>query len=330
MDIVYIQQGNDIFCDRSMVYGEKEMPKSPEAVLKEAGFSVSERCYARPSCFDFVARKNATLILVKEQLDIDGFSQSEAKELNSISECMSAACLLIGEKSREKPLKDDTVYSRYDILSVTPKTFENTVVHKTFPLIHARPGGYFVEIDNETIRKRRQEMGFSIGEMAEMVGISRRTLYGYEHSMAKASVVAAYNMVYTLGMPVAKPLNVLEKARIKHKCFLTEKLSTVKNKLLQRMLKKFALYRLMAVRKAPFDFILNIHEEDVKIIGGVATEKEKELDKRVGEILSVSRVVKAHSVLITDNNHLPKKDIACISKDELSKIRNPEDLIARL
>jgi putative transcriptional regulator len=268
--------------------------------------------------------------LVKAQLDIEGFSQSEAKELKSISECMSAACLLTGDKSRDKSLEDDTVYSRYEILSVTPKTFENIVVHRTFPLIYARPGGYFVEIDNETIRKRRQEIGLSIGAMAEMVGISRRTLYGYEHSMAKASVAAAYNMVYTLGVPVAKPVNVLEKAKIKHKCFLTEKLSTAKNKLLQRMLKKFALYRVMIVKKAPFDFILNIHEENVKIIGGFATDKERQLDKRVDEILSVSRVVRAHSVLITDNNHLPQKDIACICKDELSKIRNPEDLIAKL
>lgn len=330
MGIVYIQQSNDTFCDRYMVYREKEMPKSPEAVLKEAGFSVSERCCARPSCFDFVARKNATLILVKVQLDIEGFSQSEAAELTSISECVSAACFLTGEKSREKPLEDDTVYSRYDILAVTPKTFENIVVHKIFPLIHARPGGYFVEIDNETIRKRRQDLGLSTGEMAEMVGISRRTLYGYEHRMAKASVAAAYNMVYTLGVPVAKPVNVLEKARIKHKCFLTEKLSTAKSRLLQRMLRKFAPYRVIAVKKAPFDFILNVHEEDAKIIGGVATDKEQQLDKRVDEILSVSRVVRAHSVLITDNNHLPQKDIACIRKDELSKIRNPEDLIARL
>lgn len=330
MGIVYIEQFNDTFCDSSMVYGEMEKMKSPEAMLKEAGFSVSERCCARPSCFDYAARKNATLILVKVQLDIDNLSNGDSVELKSISECMSAASLLIGEKAREKPLEDDTVYSRYEILAVTPKTFENSVIRKTHPLIHAGPGGYYVEIDNEAIKKRRHELGLSVGEMAEMVGISRRTLYGYEHGMAKASVVSAYNMVYILGVPVAKPINVLEKARIKRKCFLTARFAIAKSKLLQRILRKFASYRIATARKAPFDFILTTPKEDVKIIGGVATNKEQELGKRVDEILSISKVVKACPILITEEKSLPEKDITCICKDELAKIRSPEDLIAKL
>jgi putative transcriptional regulator len=313
-----------------MVIGELERVKSPEAVLKEAGFSVSERCCARPSCFDFAARKNATLILLKVQLDIDNLSHSDSVELKSISEHMSAASLMVGEKAREKPLEDDTVYSRYEVLVVTPKTFENSVIRKTHPLIHAGPGGYYVEIDNEAIKKRRQELGLSVGEIADLVGISRRTLYGYEHHMAKASVASAYNIVYILGVPVAKPINVLEKAETKHECFLKAKFAMAKNKLLQRILRKFALCPVMTVRKAPFDFILFTHEKDAKIIGGIVTGKEQELGKRVDEILSVSKVLKAHPILITEEKCLPEKDIACICKDELSKIRDPEDLIARL
>jgi putative transcriptional regulator len=307
-----------------------ERVKSPEAVLKEAGFSVSERCCVRPSCFDFAARKNNNLILVKSQLDIDNLSPSESVELKSISECVSAASLLIGERTREKPLEDDTVYTRYEILAVTPKTFENVVIRKTYPLIHARPGGYYVEVDNETVKKRRQELGLSVGEVAEMVGISRRTLYGYERGMAKASVTVAYNIVYTLGMPVARPINVIEKARIQQKCSFAVKFAIVRDRLLQKIFRKFSRYHITTVKKAPFDFILTTSEEDVKIIGGLASNQEQELDKRVDEILSVSRIIRANPILITEGKALPDRDIACIRKDELSKIRNPEDLIARL
>jgi predicted transcriptional regulator len=84
------------------------------------------------------------------------------------------------------------------------------------------------------------------------------------------------------------------------------------------------------VKKAPFDFILTTSEEDVKIIGGLANNQEQELDKRVDEILSFSKIVRANPILITEDQALPDRDIACIRKDELSKIRNPEDLIARL
>ncbi|NWF86838.1 helix-turn-helix domain-containing protein [Candidatus Bathyarchaeota archaeon] len=306
-----------------------ERVKSPEAVLKEAGFSVSERCCARPSCFDFAARKNNNLILIKVQLDIDNLSPNESLELTSISECIYAASLLVGERTREKPLEDDTVYTRYEVLAITPKTFENIVIRRIYPLIHAGPGGYYVEIDNEVVKKRRQELGFSVGEIAEMVGISRRTFYGYERGMAKASVAAAYNMVYTLGVPVAKPINVFEKAKVQRKCFLTAKFAIAKSRLLQKILRKFARYRITTVKKAPFDFILSASEENVTIIGGVASNSEQELSKRVDEILSVSKIVKAHPILITEEKALPDKDIACICKNELSKIRNPEDLVAK-
>lgn len=311
-----------------MVYGEKEITKAPEDLLKEAGFSVSERCCSRQSCFDFAARKNDTRIFVKAQVDIDNFSPTDSADLKALSECMSGASLIIGERTREKPLEDDTVYSRYDVRVVTPKTFENIMLRKTFPLIHAGPGGYYVEIHGEAIRSRRQEMGLSVGEMALMIGISRRTLYGYERGMAKASVSAAYNTIYILGVPVAEPIDVFEASKSHRKClFSTAKFAITKSKLLQKIFGKFKRCNITTFRKAPFDFVLSVPEEAI-IIGGVAGRKESELNKRVDEILSISKVVEAHSILITEDHELSKKDILCMCKDELSKIKNPEELIS--
>ena len=314
-----------------MTYWEKERARPPEDVLKEAGFNVSEKCCSRPSCFDFAARKNGTLILVKVQLDIDNLSLGDSLELKAISECVSAASLLVGERAREKPLEDDTVYSRYEVSTVTPKTFESTIISKTYPLIHAGPGGYYVEIHSEAIKRRRQELGLSVGEMAEMVGISRRTLYGYERGMAKASVTAAYNLIYTLGFPVAKPINLFERSRKQRKCFLAAaKFAIAKSKLVQKIFRKFTRCHITTVKKAPFDFVITVPEEKMRIIGGVANNKEQELNKRVDEILSVSRVVRAHPILITEERKPSKKDILCICKEELSKIKSPEDLISQL
>ncbi|MEM3700863.1 MAG: helix-turn-helix domain-containing protein [Candidatus Bathyarchaeia archaeon] len=310
-----------------MTYREKENFKAPEEVLKEAGFRVSEKCCCRPSCFDYAARKGEKLIFIKFQHDIDNFSQTDSEELKIISKYISAASVLVSEKTREKPLEDDTVYSRYNVFAVTPKTFENIVLRNIHPLIQAGPGGYYVEIDWEAVKKRRQELGLSVGEMAEMVGISRRTLYGYERGLAKASVTAAYNLIYTLGIPVAKSVNIFEKSKEQRKCFLARAgHAIVRNKLLQRIFRKFARYNITAVKKAPFDFVVTVPEK-MRIIGGVASNNEKELNKRVDEIISVSRIVKAHPILITEGRKPTNKDIACIYKEEIAKIKNPEDLI---
>lgn len=301
--------------------------KATEAVLKEAGFTVSQRCCSRPSCFDIAARKNASIILIKVQPDIGCASPYDSLELRIISENVSAASLFISEKTRERPLEDDTVYSRYNVLAVTSKTFENIVLRKIYPLIQAGPGGYYVEIDGEIIKRRRQDLGLSIGEIAEKVGVSRRTLYGYERGMAKASVTAAYNLLYTLKVPVAKTVNIFEVPKKQRKIFIARTRGLIiRNKLLQRIFKKLAGNNIVAVKKAPFDFVIAVPEENMRIIGGVAGESETALSQRVDEILSFSKVVKAHPVLVTENQKPLDKDVPCIPSGELSRIKRPEDL----
>jgi putative transcriptional regulator len=315
-----------------MAYGEREDLRAAESTLKEAGFIVSQLCCSRPSCFDFAARKNSALIFIRIQPDIGGLSANDSHELEAIAESFSAASLLIGEQAREKPVEDDTVYTRHDILAINPRTFENVVLRNVPPLIQANPGGYYVEIDGETLKRKRQELGLSVGGMAELVGTSRRTIYGYERGMAKASVTAAYNLIWALGIPVAKPVNILEKARTHRKCRIltTAKLVFARTRLLKRIFRKFAKCHITTVKKAPFDFVISVPEEKMRIIGGVADDKELELNKRVDEILSVSRVAQAHPILITEGQEPSGKNILCISSEEVSKIKNPEDLIASL
>lgn len=311
-----------------MTYRETEKVKAAENILKEGGFTVSQRCCSRPSCFDIAARKSKSLIFIKVQSDIGCVSPYDSLELRIISEHVSAASLFISEKTREKHLEDDTVYSRYNVLAVTPKTFENIVLRKIYPLIQAGPGGYYVEIDGEAVKQRRQELGLSVGEVAEKIGISRRTLYGYERGMAKASVTTAYNLLCTLGIPVAKPVDIFEATKTRRKPFMTRaRQIIIRNKLLQKIFKKLAGYNLVAVKKAPFDFVITVPEENMKIIGGIVSDKEAALNQRVDEILSLSKVVQAHPLLVTEGQKPPlDKDISCVKDEELSKIKRPEDL----
>ena len=319
----------DISCDGRMNHWEIKNAVHLGVALKEADFQVSQICCSRPSCFDFAARKDDKTVLVKVNSDVDTFSVQDSRELKVIAGRLSAASLIISQQAHGKPLEDDTVYSRNAVFVVTEKTIKNIALQTANPLIYAGPGGYTVEIDSALVEKRRKELGLSVGKLAAMIGVSRRTLYGYERGMTRASVTSAYKLAKTLGVPVAKPINILERTRKQSQCLLIKAKRAIAGKvLLQKIFRKFAFCDISPVHKAPFDFIMNVPTGKYVIMGSVAVNSERHLDNRVEELLSICRVVHAHPVLITEKPETSSKDLFCVCMDELSEMRTPEDLIA--
>jgi len=310
----------------------EEMMNAAEHVLKTAGFKISKRCHSRPSCFCMVARRNADLSFIKVPSDLGKISLKDALQLQAISSCFSATSLFIGNESRERPLEDDTVYTRYDVYAVTLKTLEDVVSRGMMPLVEAGPGGYYARLDGETIRKRRMKLGLSVGKLAEQLRVSRRTLYGYERDMAKASVSAAYNLEWILGVPVVKPINIFKPVPPTAGVFATAKRLIIRNRLLKNVLKRLILcnFRVAATTRAPFDFIAQPPNEEVRIIGGVTRKGEKSIQERAEEILSISKVVNAQPLFITEGELIPDADIPFIDSEELERIRWAEDLFSRL
>lgn len=310
----------------------EEMLNAAESVLKTAGFKISRRCNSRPSCFSMVAKRGSDPALIKVLPDLGKIALRDALELQTISSCFSATPLFIGDKSREKQLEDDTVYTRYDIYAVTLKTLEDVATSGMMPLVEAGPGGYYVRLDGEAIRNRRIKLGLSVGKLAEKLRISRRTLYGYERSMAKASVSAAYNIEWILGIPVVKTIDIFKPVPPDVGFFARAKRLIIRNRFLQMVLKRLILcnFKVAATTRAPFDFIAQPPNENVNIIGGVTHRGERNIDQRAEEILSISDILKAQPLFITDGKLVPYSDIPLIHSDELEKMRFAQELVSRL
>ncbi|MGQ9461339.1 MAG: helix-turn-helix domain-containing protein, partial [Candidatus Bathyarchaeaceae archaeon] len=170
-----------------------------------------------------------------------------------------------------------------------------------------------------------------VGKMAEMMGISRRTLYGYERGMAKASVSAAYKLEWVLGVPVVQFADMFQ-LNPQGIGFLAKAKRIIKHHFLQAVLRKFAQLNFRATQtdRAPFDFIAQCSGEGLKIIGGVANKKERNLDQRTEEIVSVGKVINAQPVFITAGEEIPNNNIPLIHHKDLVKMRRPEEFIAQL
>jgi putative transcriptional regulator len=306
-----------------------EILDAAEHILAKAGFQLSKRCSSRSSCFDLAAHNHEQTIFLKICTDIGNTCFKDAAELQKISGCFSAIPLIIGEKTRKKPLEDDTVYNRYDVCVITSKTLENMVLRRVNPLVEAGPGGYYIKLDGNLIRKRRQQLGLSVGKLAEMVGISRRTLYGYEKEMAKASVPVAYRLEWVLGAPVVQNAKVFQTPE--QMCFLTRCIAA-KRRLLKKIFRKFTHFnfKVTCIERAPFDFIVRCPEDEIKIIGGVAEEGEQNFDQRTKEIKSLGEIVGAHVVLVSHGEGDTDERIPMIGNRVLRKMKCPKELLVPL
>ncbi len=311
---------------------QAEVLRLAEGFLREAGFKVSTRCVSRPSCFDLAARKSGSVAFLRVPTNLSGACRLEADELRTIAGFFGGSALLVCDKAKHKPLEDDTVYSRYGVFAVSPGTLEDVVARGSLPLVLAGPGGYYVRLDSDAIRKQRLKLGLSMGKLAESLGVSRRTLYGYERGMAKASVSTAYKLEWFLGVPVVEPIDVF--TPLGHACsfWAVARRVFVRNRLLHRVMRwlRRCQFNVFPARKAPFDFVAECSEKKLCLVGGVASGSDRNLDARTKEILSFSGVVGASPVFITDGRQIPDNDIPLVYHEELAKMKDPKDLMAKL
>ncbi len=302
-----------------------------ESLFEKAGFYLSQRCCARPSCFDFAARREKQLTFVKIHPNISNVYEKDAEGITTLAKLFYGTHLFICEKTRNKPLEDDTVYSRYKVAAVTNKTLEDAL-NKIGPLIEAGPGGYYVQLDGEAVRKERLKKGLSIGKLAGIMGVSRRTLYGYEREMAKASVSTAYKLEWILGIPVVKPIDIFTYPEETEGFFTVAKRIISKSRFLQFVIRKLLqfTFAVFQIRRAPFDFIAKTPENEMNLLGAVAHERERNFKVRTEEIASVSKVVEAQPILLTDSRKVSTDNVPLIHREDFEKIKCCEDLMAKL
>lgn len=138
-------------------------------------------------CFD-VAAKNQNLMLIKSLMNVDSFSQEHALSLRSVSYLLSANPLVVSIKNNRQFLNDQIIYSRFQLPVVTPQTFENYLDEEKIPFFESAKGKHSAEVDVKKIRSKREEKGFSLRELAQLVGISKKAMYEIEKNRTRPSV----------------------------------------------------------------------------------------------------------------------------------------------
>ncbi|MGA2105598.1 MAG: transcriptional regulator [Methanoregula sp.] len=292
------------------------------SVMISAGFEVSEKFTLRPRSFDLIARNDGTLLVIKVVTHIDSVSEEAAFDLDVITQHLGGVPLIVGERAREAELERGAVYVRYGIYAISVATLYDYFVEKIPPLVYASPGGLYVNINGDVIRELRERRNMSLGDLGQILGVSRRTISKYESGMGTTLEVAIRIEEY-FNTGVVESIDIVhrEPAEPEHE---GQKRKAGSAGIPIEFLEQLGM-QLHTLRGAPFQALLTFDKHTIMTGYGPA----QKVIKRAALISNLSKIAKKHAMCIITDYHHEKKigRTLLIGEDRLHHIRDSSELL---
>jgi putative transcriptional regulator len=295
------------------------------AMLEDAGFVVSDRCAIRPKSFDVAARRGNDVLLLKILGNIDAFDGKTGAEMRRLGEYMHATPLVVGLRTRDEELEPGVVYFRHGVPVFSPDTALDLFVEGVPPLIYAAPGGLYVNIDSEVLADAREDRDWSLGQLAQELGVSRRTVSKYEDGM-DASVEVAAQLEEMFEEELTAPVSVLEGAEsVRDADDIPEAPEAdPDDEPIVTVLTRVG-YDVHLTDRAPFKTVSEDEGEGQMLTG--YSEFTQTAEKRARIMSSVGRVARIRSVYVVEEAKRESVEgTAIIEQTEMEEIQEQADL----
>ena len=273
--------------------------------------------------FDVVARRDNTLLIIKILSNVDAFSKENAEEMLTLGEALGASPLLVGERSGAGDIDESIVYSRFGVPIISLTTLSDYLLEGVPPFIFAAPGGLYVKLDSDLLKKLREERNISLGTLAEIAGVSRRTIQMYEGGMG-AMIDVAIKLEEFLNQPIVTPVDPFHqrappKAKDKEggPAPVPRASDTFGQEVFDRL--KVLGFSIVPTTRCPFEALSK--DKHILILTGLGKDESKLKDKAMA-VADISKVTERCSVIFIEKAK-SKHNIGgtpIIGKDELRKI----------
>ncbi len=289
------------------------------SVMLIADFEVSDRFSMRPRSFDMIARRGTTIIVIKVVSHIDSASDELAADLDQVAISLKGSPLIIGERARDGDLERGTVYLRYGIYAVSISTLHDFFVENVPPLIYASPGGLYVNIGGNALREAREAHNLSLGDLGQLLGVSRRAISKYESGMS-TSVDIAIRLEEIFEQEVIEPIDLL---RYSSRLRPGEK-ETLSNGTMAFLCEIGV--ELQRVRRAPFQVLITWRNHAILTAYGTS----QKVVKRATLIGNLSKITKTHAMCVTTDEVIRKRigQTLVVWEEQLHEIEDGDALIA--
>ncbi|PWR71209.1 transcriptional regulator [Methanospirillum stamsii] len=288
------------------------------SVMIMAGYEVSELFAMRPKSFDIIASNGDQILVLKVISHIDSISEENARDLDRIARNLSGSPLIVGERARDAELERGAVYVRYGIFAINYPTLHDYFVEGSPPLIYASPGGLYVNISGERLRELRENSSLSLGDLGQILGVSRRTVAKYEAGMG-TTIEIALRIEETFDSGVVEPIDLIQ-----YNSHFEEPAKKPDEIPIRAVIEEMGM-DIQPMYRAPFQAL--VRYDSHTILTGYGSSQK--LSRRAGIIGNISQVTRTHAMCIMTDDQRQRRigRTLMISEDSLLSLDEPDDLI---
>ena len=291
--------------------------------LAKTGFFLSRPHGERGLCFDLVARRDDTLLIVKVLQNVDALNKETAHELLEVARILEGSPLVVGERSGTGTLEDGVIYTRFGVSILSRRTLGEFLEEGVPPFLYSAPGGLYVRLDADALRRLREERQVSLGTLADIAGVTRRTIQMYLEGMS-ATMEVAMRLEEFLNESLVVPVDPF--ALLADSAVREERLprpAGFEREMFER-LERFG-YQVLRTVRSPFD-ALSKHEETTFLTG--VGDADRALERKAEVVSNLSRVVERDSVMFVERARVRMsiRGVPVIAREELRRAKDRDDV----
>lgn len=264
--------------------------------------------------FDIVARREH-LFLIKALLNVDALDESHALDLRAISYFLSAYPFVISQKNNREHLNDSIVYSRFELPVITPHLFRIMLEEEEMIVTHSSKGRHTQEINTFTLKEKRKELGLTLEELAQHIGISKKAMYEIENKRVNPQRETARSLERILRIELALPYEM------KHTEAVYLKPKHHFQKVVSMEFSRIGIDN-SSVHASPFEIIGRDNSSLITHLSTIPSEVKSELT----EIKQLSGILSSKAVLISKRSYKQSVEgMPIISESELSELQTSKE-----
>lgn len=158
----------------------------------------------------FIWRSDGKKLHIKVAVDAKDIDYYEQRDLFGVGAVLKSKPLAVAEYEDKIELEDDVVYEMNKLPVVNANTLESLLSCSKNLYVIGRKKDFYVRIDGEKLKKARLERDISLGELADIIKVSRKSIYEYERGSYNVSIDVAEKLIDVLSDEILKPYNIYE------------------------------------------------------------------------------------------------------------------------